>query len=228
MNTGKFGVVLISNLRNKPLLVHIASLWLDLGAEVVVSGPGVSGLALRNDDLKCIDSEPRIENFGDCLQEAIDAVARPFCLTSADDILPVGPGWRGALPLVPGAIQSIRLLSVTGQRWTDWAYWDGKDVFNQPYHEKRSGTYITGGSQLLSPEARQAATYKGRQFHRACDIRFCLDAERAGIRLLPPVQDGPLLVHLDRWPPDRADPERNHVPMRGWLAPAPASPRAQR
>lgn len=208
------GVALVTNGRCAPLLRHLVEIWLAFGAELAVAGTVecLSPLA-GHDQLHLVPFDASPERHGDCIQAALDAVRRPYALVTGDDILPVGPGWSRPLPLVPRAIQSVRLVSVTSQRWGDWAYYDGRHVYNQRYDERRPGTYITGGSQLLSPEVRERVRYADRAFHRAADIGVCRDAESAGFELRPPVPDGPLLIHLDRWPPHPADPERIHVPL---------------
>lgn len=214
MSMSLVGVALVTNGRCPPLLCHLVERWLSLGAEVAVAGAtGAFQHVGEHKDIHLVPFDTSPGRHGDCFQAAIDALQRPYVLITGDDILPVGPEWHGPLPLTPGTIQAIRLISVTGQRWGDWAYYDGRSVYNQHYDEMRPGTYITGGSQLISPEVRAAVRYSSRVFHAAADIGVCHDAVAKGFELRPPVVGGPVLIHLDRWPSHPGDPERLHIPL---------------
>lgn len=202
--TAALSVAMVTNGRNPPLLRFLCERWLSLGAEVCISGAVESLLAIpslvadpRARLLYC-DSGPT--DHGAHHQVAIDTATRPYVLVTEDDILPVcDEAWLTRLPRTPGSIQAIRLTSVRGRRWYDWATYADAAAQIQAYDQHSPDTYITGGAQLLSPEARAAVRYHG-DFGQGIDVRFCREAVAAGISLLPPVPGGPELIHLDRFP----------------------------
>lgn len=212
VDTENLSVAMVTAGRCPELLRFLVERWTSLGAEVSLSG-ATDVLPGSRSRLVCTPFSTSPWHHGACFQAAIDAATRPYVLVSADDILPVDDdAWRHRLPTVPNAIQSIRLVSVLGQRWGDWAYYNGSFVANQAYDERRPGTYITGGSQLVGPEVRKAIKYRG-VYRQGADLNYCYAAEAAGFELRPPVKDGPLLIHLDRWPNAPQDPERLHIPL---------------
>jgi FkbM family methyltransferase len=216
------GVALATHGKIPWRLAMVLDAWCALGVPVVVAAPQpVLDQLGDRDGLIPLAADTRPEALGDAMQAAIDAVPRPWALLGADDILPVPHTWRDRpLTLEPGTIQAVELRSELNQRWGDWATYDGTHIMNQPIGGYRPGTFIAGGAQLISPEARRAVSYRGRRYHDGDDIRYCWDAVMAGIRLRPADAGGPLLLHLDRFPPHPSDPERLGAP----LAFGPAAP----
>lgn len=205
------GIAIASNGRCPPLLAHIVGDWLARGVPVSVAGgdralsacePLSAGAGHGSLRLVAHPDGPRDQ--GSQIAAAFDALEDvPFVLLGADDILPVGAegnAWVQQLSLTANSIRSVRMIDMRGRRWFDWACRTDRGAFIQGYDEHRPRTFITGGSQLWSRQARELVSYRGRPYRTGADAQVCEDAEAAGIDLLPPAPDGPLLVHLDRRP----------------------------
>ena len=199
-----FGVAIASNGRCGPLLRQVVSDWIRRGAQVAVAGGPKAIEACHNLSsfayLRLIETDDGPQQQGDQFDAALRALDADFALLSADDIVPVGAAWIETLTLTPGSIRSVRMIDLLGRRWFDWSCRTNAGTFIQPYDSHRPRTFITGGSQLWSREAREAVNYQGRPYRTGADAQICEDAEAAGITLLPPELHGPVLVHLDRRP----------------------------
>ena len=205
-----FSVAMAVNGRRSILLLkHIVKCWQDLGARIAVAGPG--GYIAELGGVTLVQHETSPQRFGDAQQAALDALDG-YVLLSNDNILPMAGNWQG-VRMEPDAICTVRLVTILGQRYSDWATLVRGRVVNQGYHEHRPGTFINGGAQLIAPEVRRRVSYRGRVFHRSCDIGYCLDAAKAGCKLLPPMPDGPTLIKLYQFAPHPRDPERIDVPL---------------
>lgn len=209
------GVAIASNGRCGPLLLHLVELWLRLGAHVAVAGDDGPHRALDgvfHDRLRLVRTSDKPQHQGDQIAAAFEALAYcDYVLRTDDDILPVGGdsllaaanacgGWIERLEGEPGSIRSVRMIDILGRRWFDWACRTNAGAFVQAYDTQRPRTFITGGCQLWSREARAAVSYAGRPYRTGADAQICEDAVARGIRLLPPSPNGPLLIHLDRKP----------------------------
>jgi hypothetical protein len=192
------GVALTTNGRCIPLLRFIIQEWLRLGAEVVVATNRPAANALKSFPIDVVVYDVSPAGHGDAMQAAFERVRSPYLMTGADDRLPVGPGWMDGLPRIPGSIAAIRLLSVIGQRYYDWAVHTNGRSELQPYSKHAPDTYITGGAQLISPEVRAALSYRNRPFRTAGDVQYCFDAVAAGFKLVAPNEKTPIMIHLDR------------------------------
>lgn len=203
IDTFLFGVAIGSNGRCPPMLQHIVRDWRMRGAVVAVAGGAKAtkpverlGIGVRT---STVPDGPQQQ--GDVFAEAMRLLEDcDYVLLSADDILPVGFGWIERMPKNPGSIQAIRMIDLLGRRWFDWARRTHDGAFLQAYSSHAPRTFITGGSQLWSREARAAVSYRNRPYRRGQDAQICEDAEAKGIKLYPPAPDGPLLIHLDRMP----------------------------
>ncbi len=204
------GVAIASNGRCAPLLQHLVLDWLKRGALVAVAGGDGVVKALGEGagsgiyyGLRVIHMPDGPKHQGDQIAAAFDALNEScdFVLRTDDDIMPLGlGGWVESLPANPGTIQAVRMIDLRGRRWFDWARRTNAGAFLQDYTAHGPRTFITGGCQLWSREARAAVSYRGRPYRTGADAQICENAEAAGIQLLPPDPDGPVLVHLDRKP----------------------------
>lgn len=198
-----FGVAIASNGRCRPLLRHLVLDWRARGATVAVAGGERVAEALKGlgERVRVLTMPDGPSHQGDQLAAAFDALAElDYVLRTDDDILPVGAAWVESLSFVPGSIRAVRMVDLKERRWFDWAARTYAGAFVQDYADHQPHTFITGGCQLWSREARAAVSYAGRPYRTGADAQICEDAEAAGIQLLPPTPDGPLLVHLDRKP----------------------------
>ncbi|HEY5657683.1 MAG TPA: hypothetical protein VIY27_07820 [Myxococcota bacterium] len=200
----ELGVAIASNGRCGPFLRHVVADWIRRGAQVAVAGGPAAVDACQDLStfayLRLIEMGDRPEDQGDQIAAAMNSLDPDFVLIGADDILPVGAAWIESLTFTPGSIRSVRLIDMLGRRWFDWSCRTETGTYLQGYEQHHPRTFITGGSQLFSREARDAVSYEGRPYRTGADAQICEDAEAAGIQLLPPDPRGPLLVHLDRRP----------------------------
>lgn len=145
---------------------------------------------------------------------------RMAVLVTDDDVCPLHgfEGGRRAPDAPPDAIRAVRLVSVLGQRWCDWAYYREGRSFNQPYDQQEKGTYITAAAQLVGSLVRDRVSYaECGGFRVGQDVQFCYRAVALGFRLLPPVPGTLELLHMDRLPPHWSDPDRLHRAFGGAL-----------
>lgn len=180
----RLGVAIVTTGRCPQLLGEIIEAWARRGVrcEVVVN----------------VD----VGRFAHDANEAMDRVEAPFCMQSADDVLPVGE-WPDVWNQPLDSIKAVRCLDVEGRRAFEWARWRGDEPYErgilvgyQRVDEPADAeTYISGHCQVWGPEARSRLRHRG--VHAAIDIRVCRDAWEDGIRLLPP-DPSPLLIHLER------------------------------
>lgn len=194
MSTVPFYVGIVTTGRHVLLLNRIVQLWNEVNVECVVAAPEDVCGSIK---APCIPVDTR-RAFGDARQATLDFHPEKFMLVSDDDIIPLTCDWSDP-GCVEGAIRSVRLVSVLNQRWFDWST-NNHSPPDLPYSECNPRVYITSGSQLIAPDVRRQITYKGRLFTQPQDVDYCLAASQAGFRLLPPLENGPVLLHMDRKP----------------------------
>lgn len=213
--TTHLGVAIATHGKYPWRLRLVVDTWHALGMHVSVIGPPQVLRDLPPSPLlQAIPGDTRPEFLGDAIQQVLEASPRPWVLLGACDIVPVAHTWcRNDLVLHEGGIQAVELRSELDQRWGDWAHFDGTSIWNQPVTERRRGTFIAGGAQIISAEARSTISYGGRRYHEGDDIRYCWDAVGAGLALRPAMPGGPVLLHLDRFPAHASDPERLGAPL---------------
>ena len=222
----KLGVAFVTNLRSPVCLGVILNAWREVslitGAPLPVSIACAPQAVDRVKELApWVITVPHAvdpENFSIVRQASYDALPEDhWVLSSDDDVLPVVKTWtEGAIQalLHEDAISAARLVCVSGQRWSDWAYIDSAGlVRNLPYDETHPKNYITGAAQVIAPSVRHAVKMPHLAFHRGGDIGFCNRARELGFELMPPTVSTPLLLHMDRLPSRPGDPERNHIPL---------------
>ncbi len=205
-------VVIVTTGRNPPLLRTLASTWLELGHVVVCVLPDTSMLPPA-EGLVRIEGPTTGTDFGAAIDAAIAACPPGDVYLGADDVLPCGGDWSVLADTPVDAICAIRLRSVTGQRWGDWARYDGVHVANLSEKTDDARAFIAGNAMVLRGRARTEMRWSGRGWHQGDDILVCWEAVALGITLVPPAPDGPVLVHLDRLPPSPADPDRIGVDL---------------
>jgi len=178
-------------------IAHLTGLWREIDESVLV------GVAYNDDPAK----------YGDQLAELMDSFdPRRYVVVGQDDVVPLAwpryPGDRGWQPQLPpeGTIAAMNLIDLEGRRWFDWAYYEhdpangrwGSHLQALDANPPHPHTYITGGAQIWSPEARKVASYRGKPFGSGDDMQVCWEAVLAGIRLMPPNLSLPTAIHLDR------------------------------
>ncbi|MCB9737984.1 MAG: FkbM family methyltransferase [Deltaproteobacteria bacterium] len=215
-------VVIVTTGRNPPLLRTLVMTWLELGHVVVCALPEASMLPPAV-GLVRIEGPTTGADFGAAIDAAIAACPPGDVYLGADDVLPCGGDWSVLAVTPPDAICAIRLRSVSGQRWGDWARYDGVHIANLSEDAHDTRAFIAGNAMVLRGRARTDIRWSGRGWHQGDDILLCWEAVALGITLVPPSPDGPVLVHLDRLPPSAADPERLGVDL---LSGAPLPARA--
>lgn len=204
----KFYAAIVTNGGNVPLLNRILWIWKSVGVDTVVVTHEQDAKRVDSSMARVVVSDVSPQSLGDARQVSLDVYPERYALTTDDDVMPLLGDWTDP-GCEPGAIRSIRLISVLGQRWGDWAYYDPKrGIFNQPYNQTNRGTYITGAAQLIAPEVRKAVSYRNRAYRGGNDIFYCHDAVKAGFKLLPPKEGAPELLHMDRLKPHPSDPDR--------------------
>lgn len=188
-------VVIITNRRCPALLEHIIWQW-----HITLAALSAGGQVHQ---AYC----PPAAVFGDALADAMNlAPADRFVIIGHDDVLPIrGSADRTWRP-EPSTLTAMRMLDVEGRRWFDWAYYEhdptnnkwGSYLQDPEANPPHPHTYITGGAQVWSPEARKVASYRGKPFGSGDDMQVCWEAALAGIKLVPPAPSAPLVIHLER------------------------------
>ncbi len=205
-------VVIVTTGRNPSLLRTLVTTWLELGHAVVCALPDGSILPDADRLVRLVGATTGAA-FGAAIDAAIAACPPGDVYLGADDILPCGGDW-GVLADAPNdAICAIRLQSVIGQRWGDWARYDGAYIANLREDACDPCAFVAGNAMVLRGRARSELRWTGRGWHQGDDILVCWEAVALGIPLVPPAPRGPLVVHLDRLPPSAADPERLGVDL---------------
>lgn len=205
-------VVIVTTGRNPSLLRTLVGTWLKLGHVVVCALPDASILP-DAERLVRLEGPTTGADFGAATDAAIAACPPGDVYLGADDVLPCGGDWRALAATPADAICAIRLRSVTGQRWGDWARYDGVHIANIAEGVRDARAFIAGNAMVLRGRARRDLHWTGRGWHQGDDILVCWEAVALGISLVPPLPNGPLVTHLDRLPPSAADPERLGVDL---------------
>lgn len=194
-----FTSLILSNGRCIPLLKFLVNRWLNLKAICIVGTTEAIAKHLPNGcNIEIVSVAPK--DHGSALQQLLEVSTTEYTLISADDILPIENDFVQRIPRNSGkTISSIQLLSVTGDRWYDWAIHKNGLSYLQDYEDHEPGTYISGGAQLISKEVIKSSSYADLGFHAPSDVHYCKRAIEAGATLYPPKFDGPTLIHLDRF-----------------------------
>lgn len=206
----QFGVVIVTHGLLPVMLRMTIAAW---RAEVfnvelvVVLPPEHRALVPQHDRTRVITRSTHYTVYGDALQEGLDALKSPYALIGADDILPLS-GWHPPPLLEPGTIRCVPMTWLgTPQPYQRFGWLRIERDENGGLHSRPQAptehapeTYIAGGSQLWSPEARAAVSYAGRPYHSFDDFFVCAEAEAKGYRLVPYTDTDPLLIHMDGGP----------------------------
>lgn len=195
-----FTVAIITNGRCIPLLKYLITRWLSLEAKCII-GTDANIIRSMNQPAHFIEVSTALEDHGSSIQTLLKASTTEFTLLSADDILPIEDDFVQRIPRNRGTtISAIKLLSVTGDRWFDWAVHQNGLSYLQDYGDHLPGTYISGAAQLISKGAIEVASYADTSFRgKGSDVIYCSRAVQAGVQLFPPGPNGPTLIHLDRF-----------------------------
>ena len=183
------GVAIVTTGRNPPLLRRLIAEWLGLGHSVVCALPDAA-LVAEAPGLCVLRLPTSGRDFGVAWDAAIDACPPGDVYLGADDVLPCGGDWSGLAKAPADAICAVRLVSATGQRWADWARFDGLRVENLAYDVRDPGAYISGNAMVLRGRARDVVRWSGRGWHHGDDILASWGAVQAGIALIPPFAGG--------------------------------------
>jgi hypothetical protein len=200
-------VLIVTYGRNPALLFFLVREWAKYGFEIVVVSHA-KWFGARLDDVpgfRFVAHDVSAREYGNAIQAGLDSCANEFVYLAADDILPVS-GWKQP-PCTPNSISAIKLLTVNGRRYYDWAYVRGDVVSKnctihlQEYSAHAAQTYITGGAQLIHVpgvcQGPASVTYRGGVFRESEDVLFCFNAERAGVAIIPPNDHSPVCIHLN-------------------------------
>lgn len=200
------GVAIVSNGRCLPLLAFVLQTWTTRGARVALVTDRTTALALSA--AGAVDSV-RLAVVPDTgppacpanHQLAIELCDQPAVYVGADDVLPVA-NWDRAV-LHADAVQAIRLLDVLGRDHYSWAassigiVGTTMAACTAPATYYSARTYITGNAQLIGRAVYQRISY-ARCPIDAYDVHYCRQVQAAGLPLYPPVEGGPVAVHLSQ------------------------------